>query len=433
MIVFPDPNVETEYTDPNGAEWEFNGTGWVRKGDCPDGGDAGGGPTSPTDPWPLPPAPAKDLLSVGNEIYEVGGDGSLSLYAAISGVSYACGIQWGNYTTQLFAYSPEFSNEIQIRNYSTPDLPLVHQMGTLTNVAGGCWGSLDGDVRIFLGGGKSVQVLRFRNDVWESWAGPLRIEGMPDFDEFFIDEDGNERFFDNIIINGGIKAPRGIAYNPGSPNSFVSAVSVSSNAIADNHFQCQAKSGSVEVEVGMVPSERNPSQTAKVSAMPYSIDHHPYEGFVIWAGQSVNCDSAIGYFNLGSAVVDYGGKKYGSTSNYATPEKITANSCTFSPSGNYFCVSGSSNNDPLYIYKFLRNGRMILVDTMPNNIASGVATNKFGQWSADEKYFYVWSGTQKIYCFDFSEGKATDPREVVSQTVEAAWVDGNSRFNRSKV
>ena len=49
MIVFPDPNVETEYTDPNGAVWEFNGTGWVRQcessggdsGDC-DGGAPGG-------------------------------------------------------------------------------------------------------------------------------------------------------------------------------------------------------------------------------------------------------------------------------------------------------------------------------------------------------------------------------------------------------
>ena len=31
MIVFPDPNVETEYKDPNGAVWDFNGTGWVRR------------------------------------------------------------------------------------------------------------------------------------------------------------------------------------------------------------------------------------------------------------------------------------------------------------------------------------------------------------------------------------------------------------------
>jgi len=31
MLIFPDPNVETEYTDPNGSVWEFNGTGWVRQ------------------------------------------------------------------------------------------------------------------------------------------------------------------------------------------------------------------------------------------------------------------------------------------------------------------------------------------------------------------------------------------------------------------
>jgi hypothetical protein len=36
MIVFPDPNVETEYTDPNGVDWVFDGTGWVKQCDCPD-------------------------------------------------------------------------------------------------------------------------------------------------------------------------------------------------------------------------------------------------------------------------------------------------------------------------------------------------------------------------------------------------------------
>lgn len=38
MLTFPDPNVETEYTDPNGSVWAFNGTGWVRQPDCSDGG-----------------------------------------------------------------------------------------------------------------------------------------------------------------------------------------------------------------------------------------------------------------------------------------------------------------------------------------------------------------------------------------------------------
>jgi len=45
MLIFPDPNVETEYTDPNGSAWEFNGTGWVRQCDCSDGG------LGPNDPY----------------------------------------------------------------------------------------------------------------------------------------------------------------------------------------------------------------------------------------------------------------------------------------------------------------------------------------------------------------------------------------------
>jgi len=42
MIVFPDSSVETEYTDPNGSVWQFNGTGWVRDCDCD--GSGGGNP-----------------------------------------------------------------------------------------------------------------------------------------------------------------------------------------------------------------------------------------------------------------------------------------------------------------------------------------------------------------------------------------------------
>ena len=37
MLTFPDPSVSTEYIDPNGAVWEFNGTGWVRQ--CESSGD----------------------------------------------------------------------------------------------------------------------------------------------------------------------------------------------------------------------------------------------------------------------------------------------------------------------------------------------------------------------------------------------------------
>lgn len=43
MLNFPDPSVETEYTDPNGSVWVFNGTGWMRQPDCLDGGGGGGG------------------------------------------------------------------------------------------------------------------------------------------------------------------------------------------------------------------------------------------------------------------------------------------------------------------------------------------------------------------------------------------------------
>ena len=42
MIVFPDSSVETEYTDPNGAVWKFNGTGWVRQPASSGGGGGSG-------------------------------------------------------------------------------------------------------------------------------------------------------------------------------------------------------------------------------------------------------------------------------------------------------------------------------------------------------------------------------------------------------
>lgn len=43
MLAFPDPSVSTEYTDPNGSVWEFNGTGWVRQ---PESSGGGGGDIS---------------------------------------------------------------------------------------------------------------------------------------------------------------------------------------------------------------------------------------------------------------------------------------------------------------------------------------------------------------------------------------------------
>ena len=53
MLTFPDPNSETEYTDPNGSVWQFNGTGWVRQCDCPDGGGGDGGNGENPDPEPV--------------------------------------------------------------------------------------------------------------------------------------------------------------------------------------------------------------------------------------------------------------------------------------------------------------------------------------------------------------------------------------------
>jgi hypothetical protein len=53
MLVFPDPNDSTEYTDPNGDKWEFNGTGWVRQPDCSGGGGDG---------WNLGPVPEKSKV-----------------------------------------------------------------------------------------------------------------------------------------------------------------------------------------------------------------------------------------------------------------------------------------------------------------------------------------------------------------------------------
>ena len=39
MIIFPDHNIEIEYTDPNGSIWDWNGVGWVRQCACSGGDD----------------------------------------------------------------------------------------------------------------------------------------------------------------------------------------------------------------------------------------------------------------------------------------------------------------------------------------------------------------------------------------------------------
>ena len=44
MLQFPDSSTTTEYTDPNGDKWEFNGTGWVRQPAPVDDGSDGSNP-----------------------------------------------------------------------------------------------------------------------------------------------------------------------------------------------------------------------------------------------------------------------------------------------------------------------------------------------------------------------------------------------------
>ena len=79
MLVFPDPNVETEYTDPNGSVWEFNGTGWVRQCDCPSG------PEGPTDEHWIDTyllINADDLSNGSQDIVDATGNNALTIVGA---------------------------------------------------------------------------------------------------------------------------------------------------------------------------------------------------------------------------------------------------------------------------------------------------------------------------------------------------------------
>jgi hypothetical protein len=95
MLQFPDSNSETQYTDPNGSQWEFNGTGWVRQPASSGGGGGGfGGATQGS-----PAIPDSGMINVnkrfgyntrynktsnnglgtisfGNDVYRIWRDGS---------------------------------------------------------------------------------------------------------------------------------------------------------------------------------------------------------------------------------------------------------------------------------------------------------------------------------------------------------------------
>lgn len=80
MLIFPDPNVETEYTDPNGSVWEFNGTGWVRQCASDDDGGGGGGQASPYVEFVLN---GDDAADGSQDIVDVSGRHNISIYSDV--------------------------------------------------------------------------------------------------------------------------------------------------------------------------------------------------------------------------------------------------------------------------------------------------------------------------------------------------------------
>jgi hypothetical protein len=116
MLAFPDPSASTEYTDPNGSVWEFNGTGWVRQPESSGSGGGGGGSVVPSK---IP----SGWEYVSREGYEA------NIPTDKQAGSPLC---WGNDIYQAWAKS-DGSNTVEWRRYTLdPDGTVTtHELGSV--------------------------------------------------------------------------------------------------------------------------------------------------------------------------------------------------------------------------------------------------------------------------------------------------------------
>lgn len=417
MIVFPDPNVETEYTDPNGAVWEFNGTGWVRQCES-SGGDAGEGY------WPTI-KPSVDLFAFPGGItnwngmraadfYKVEGDGTLSFYDRIEDAGTIGCIKFARTRPiVMLAFNERYA---KFYDYSTSPMTLVHELD-MGNGNGFSFSASDRYILHF--DGKKAKAFRESSPGASDWSayGP---------ETFIVDEDETNAYLDSM----GITDPeeRLSLYSMHSPGSFPRwadereplffAVADIAGTTSPNVYLIEATgSGPALVSKGHTRGWNTAANTSYGAQINSASEGHPHlsmfaygaaeksidnmdQELTKWSAGLVNCNG-LHYKDI------YGGAKLAPRRH----RNGKAFGPDFSPSGNYLCIK--QHESSVSIFRVQGSGDIDIagVITLTSNSAG-----YRGAWSADEKFFYLWArmgqdsvtGDQgKIIAYSFNNGTAT--------------------------
>jgi len=382
MLIFPDSNVETEYTDPNGSVWEFNGTGWVRQ--CESSGGDGG-----DFHWPLPSKPESEILCLGHNTRTDGSNYEVDMYD----VNDATGeltlrhrllSTLANNGKVHFAHQRKLlgvkdNRDIKVYSYETNPPVLVDTIATGVAIDDFCWGPTDEMIIV------SNTTGRFRAYRETSLGGNNWSENLysPDTTVY-----GSRVYSISICPWIG----------DGRTAFFVAAQNASAVNTAKNLALIKAEKSAITVV-----SEET-TQYQGVAGEPYEISSHPYVGGAVWAGK-IRAGK-----NAGSLYVMPDRDEISNA--HFTSVSITGNrnasNPVVSPSGNYvaFQSNHTSTAANCRIYRLTHNGLLTPIAEIPD-LQVGRA-----QWTSDEKYLYVWcspisapSGEQgMIRCFKFNDG-----------------------------
>lgn len=424
MLTFPDPSVSTEYTDPNGSVWEFNGTGWVRQGDSSGGGDGGGGDGM----WPSFPKPSVDLLATrqnaggngqgrGLRLLQVADDGTLSDYDFVSLASAPMKAEFCP-TDTLFAVI--IWDTVSIYDYSKVPCQEVGKFKLPWGIAD--WGWSQGGKYIFCAesNGRNVEVWENVGGTWEKYAPNSRI--LDDlsadyFEEMGIDDPEQMLFAHSCVqlcgVNGG----------PHNEEAFIVTINYQPS---DTDYQDRSKntlnlvkatpSGCVVVggDSGLLI---DPAYTSYSVPQPNYTSRaicHPQSGSFVYHGRGTNRPSGLAHMGVGRAALfadgtgscsvgselseRWVGSEDGVPRPDSSPGTLVAN-VAMSPSGN-FLIARRQGIWGFDTFRMHRSGVLERLGVAPNHRSNNEV---FHQWSADEKYLYRWHKYQ-IDRYEWNDG-----------------------------
>ncbi len=410
MLIFPDPNVETEYTDPNGSVWQFNGTGWVRQPDCPDGGEGG---STGDGMWPVV-KPSIDLITIGSNLYEIADDGSVSLYDTFS--ESAHNPEFCPTDTLLAVPTNSTTGPLVIYDYSTTPFTKVAEFPLADRPSGCAWSS---DGKTIMAGRynkNTADVFRLGDNGWETFLTEVSL--APEIDTSDLDPEERELIQAQNTLVSVIGFGKQSKENGTSFITLLKAKPNLDGILSGNQGKCQVittgatgftRGANVTPLIAIENKQIAPNQTTSWGCR---IVAHPNADLFALIGVPVSRDSgpadrvSLGIF--GASVVNDTDSAAGLIASFhnewkigdsPTSEANSPHALMFSPAGNYLAVQRQYS--PIIIFRVNSSG---ILSRLGEINTSNV--DAFFQWSADERFFYVRTGT-KLARYEFNEGSPT--------------------------